>query len=577
MSSAVESVSENRLRAKSLLGFDLLFGLVPLLLLAPLLGLEFELLWHRPGMTFFPIPIFIVGCFAVWHLRSPRSDQPLRVLLARGLFLVGVGVFGACVWRLSPWLAHGSLVLLFASWAVERLGGVAWPRILAWAALLATSLRLPGDLNSSLQDWLVKQSSATLGCILDGLSVPYLTLADTFNMRGLDFSIRDCSASVYSIHALASAVLLLLVLTHRSLLVAILSLLTVPLWAIVQQVLLLLAVVLLKHFSDRDASQGLDHHLVELASFILVVSCCWASMSFLTRVFLPVPAADSQFEPEFLILNSVLCWPQPDPFAEGGLTRLPTEASIERSMNASRLMQRVSWVAAFGFILLGFLSTHRWAYGGFTSVAPRLPAIYAEPLENIEWKKSFPEAFDRWRMMEAYYQLQRIDGSDRATIHWQFGWQGQIIQLSVALPFNSHPRLASKYEAMGWRVLTDQTKQFVPTSPKLADATGENETRPTLISKEIWTELVISNELGGQAYALVSYHPLLERSETSTPQSENPSKPILEYQVVLFCESGEELTKPQLSELYSGFHLANEHLREEVEPRLRELLGGAQK
>ena len=113
------------------------------------------------------------------------------------------------------------------------------------------------------------------------------------------------------------ALFLLLLLTHRSLLVGIFSLLIVPLWAIIQQVLLLLAIVLIKQFSDRDASQGLDHTLVDMSVFIVVAGCCWATTWFLTKFFLPVPAADSQFEPEFLILNSVVCWPQPDPFANG--------------------------------------------------------------------------------------------------------------------------------------------------------------------------------------------------------------------------------------------------------------------
>ena len=575
MNSAVKSVTENRLNSNSLRGFDLVFGVIPLLLLAPLLAVEFWLLWSRTEMLFFPIPIILVTCFAVWHMRAPHLDQPLRALVARGLFLIGVAIFAACVSRLSPWLAHGSLVLLFASWAIERFGSVAWPRILGWSALLATSMRLPSDFDARLQSWLVQQSSAMLGNILDGIAVPYLKLADTFKMRGLEFSISECCASVYSIHALASAVVLLLLLTHRSLLVAIISLAVVPLWAIVQQVLMLLAVVLLRHFSERSASQGLDHTLIELAAFILVVSCCWASMFFLSKIFLPVPAADSQFEPEFLILNSVLCWPQPDPFAQDGPHRQPTGASLQRSLNASRVMQRVSWVGAVGLILLGFFSTYRWAIGAFNRFDVRLPSVSTEQLAKTEWKKSFPEVFNGWKQLEVSHRMQRTDGSDRATIQWRFGWQGQIIQLSVALPFNQHPRLATKYEALGWRVRVEQTKQYVPTVPKSFDANGKNEPETTLTAKDYWTELVISNELGGQAYAIVAYHPLFEPSGASTPQREMNSHPILEYQVELFCESGEELTMSQLSELYNGFYLANEHLRKEVEPRLRDLLGGA--
>ena len=336
-----------------------------------------------------------------------------------------------------------------------------------------------------------------------------------------------------------------------------------------QQVLLLLAIVLIKQFSDRDASQGLDHTLVDMSVFIVVVGCCWATTWFLTKFFLPVPAADSQFEPEFLILNSVVCWPQPDPFANGEPASRPSEASLQISMHAGQWMQRASWVGAVGLVMFGFLSTHRLVYGGFVN-ASRLPRVHAQQLANTEWKELFPEVFDRWRRMEVTHQIQPIDGSDRATINWHFAWQGQVVQLSVTLPFKRHPRLASKYEALGWRVLMEQAKLFVPagstvpTAPNSAKSTVGDEQHPTLDSNS-WTELRIANELGGQALALVAYHPLQEQSE-----------PVLEYQVVLFCESGEQLTVQQLSELYNGFHLANEHLRKEIEPRLLELLGAAQ-
>ena len=63
MSSAVQSVASGGRTARLLLGFDLLFGILPLLLLLPMLAMEFQLLWQRTAMTFFPNPIVIVACF----------------------------------------------------------------------------------------------------------------------------------------------------------------------------------------------------------------------------------------------------------------------------------------------------------------------------------------------------------------------------------------------------------------------------------------------------------------------------------------------------------------------------------
>lgn len=581
MSSAVESVKRVRPAVGSVLGFDLLFGVVPLLLVSPLLAVEFQALWHRTAFTFFPIPICIVAGFAAWHWRSPKSEQPQRLLLARTSFLLGVGIFGVAVWRFSPFLAHCSLIFLFLGWAIERLGDVPSSRILGWAALLGTSMRLPGDLQTRLQDWLVQKSTAVLGLILDGLSVPYLKLANTFSMRGLEFSISECCTSVYSIHVLLSGVVLLLLLTHRSLLVAVASLLTVPFWAIVQMVLVLLSIVILKHMSERDASQGLDRALVELSVFMVVGGCCWATTWFFAKLFLPVPAADSGFEPEFQLLNSIACWPQPDPFAIDAPPINPSERWQKFSRGSSAWMQKISWGGAVCLVAVGVFSTYRLMSGGFA--IPSVPAsIRAQQLARIQWKELFPEVFDRLRRVEVTHEIQRSDNRDLGVIQWNFVWQGQVVQLSVTLPFRGRPRLASKYEALGWQVLSEQLRQYLPPKQQVPVSTAGAESQSTSVTQEPWTELKIANELGGQAIALMKYSPLREQSSSDWASSDrassdralsDPQQPPLEYRVVLFCESGEQLTVPQIAELYSIFYKANEHLRTKVEPSLLDLLG----
>lgn len=571
MSSAVESVKRGRPAVGPVLGFDLLFAVVPLLLVLPLLAMEFQTLWHRTAFTFFPIPVCIVAGFAAWHWRSPKSEQSQRLLLARTSFLVGVGIFGIAVWRFSPFLAHCSLVFLFLGWAIERLGDVPCPRILGWAALLATSMRLPGDLQSRLHDWLVQKSTAVLGLILDGLSVPYLMLANTFSMRGLEFSLSECCTSVYSIHALLSGVVLLLLLTHRSLLVGLASLLTVPFWAVVQMVLVLMSIVLLKHISERDASQGLDRTLVELTVFMIAGGCCWATTWFFAKLFLPVPAADSGFEPEFQVLNSIACWPQPDPFAVDAPTIKPSENWQKLSKGSSEWVQKISWAGAVCLVVIGSFSTYRLMSGGL-AVPSAPPSMRAQQLARIQWKELFPEVFDRLRRVEAMHEIQRIGNRDVGVIQWNFVWQAQVVQLSVTLPFRGRPRLASKYEALGWQVLTEQLKQYVPPKQQSPVATTESASQPPSSMREPWTELKIANELGGQAIALMTYHPL--RDQTANEAALGDSKQLpLEYRVVLFCESGETLTVPQLSELYSVFDKVDEHLRAKVEPSLLEMLG----
>ena len=587
MTSAVESVSELRLNSKPTIWFDLLFGLLPVLMVAPQLATEFQMLWSSASTRYFVIPIVILCGFVAWHWRSPRVEGVGRVSWARFLIVVAVILFGVAVWRNSPWLAHFSYPFFFAGWALERFGSVAWPRVLGWTLLLATSLRLPSGWDAGVQVWLVRQSSAMLGNVLDGLGIPYLIQTDTFSMRNLEFSVTECCYGFFGVQALASLVVLMVLVSHRSLLVAGLAILSVPFWAIIQNVLLLLSIVLLQHHTGRDASQGVDHWLIQLAAFLTVAINCWISIWFVSKLMEPVPAADSQFEPEFLLLNWLLCWPQPDPFAHQMPARalaVPAEAVANRKQLRCRIFQQLSWVAVIGMVGLGVVSTTRWSYGRASIAA--LPVVKDTDLAEYEWKETFPPTFGPWRQLAAAYGSKTEDGVKRMVIDWQFDWLGQIVQLQLTFPYNQRPRFADRYESKGWQVLKEEPRQYVPKkSPETTAARGSavqtessggatataGATGPSA-SQELplrWSELSVSNELGGRATALVAYHRLDGQDEAS----ESSLPPSLEYQVVLFCESGTDLTTQQMAELSRGFQLVNERLQRLVEPQLQKLLG----
>jgi hypothetical protein len=211
--------------------------------------------------------------------------------------------------------------------------------------------------------------------------------------------------------------------------------------------------------------------------------------------------------------------------------------------------------------------------GGFAAPST-LPSIRAQQLARIQWKELLPEVFERLASLEVTHEIQRFESRDLGVIHWHFAWQGQNVRLSVTLPFKSRPPLASKYKALGWRVLSEDAKQYVPAKQLSRGEPSQSEWQSSSNPQELWTELKIANELGGQAVALVTYHPLLHQT-ASQILPERSSQPTMEYQVVLFCESGEVLSVPQLAELYDVFQQANEHLRAQVEPSLLELLGDA--
>ncbi len=266
MSSNVESVNATRLNlGRRLLQSTLLYAL-PMLMMLPMAFVEFQRLWLVPEFRFFPIPCIVVFDLGLAATAWLSHTAPMRLIAARLVYIAAAIVFGVGVWKSIPWLAHLSLVLLFCAWSLEQLGSLPWPKVIGWSLLLATSMRVPIGIYDAVSVWFLRQSSWCMSKILDGLAIPFLIQADTFNMRGLTFRISECCAGFFSWSGLLSATVLILLIHRRSLLTGICTLLTLPLWYVVEQAILMLTVVVLKHSYDRDASQGVDHLLLQIVS-----------------------------------------------------------------------------------------------------------------------------------------------------------------------------------------------------------------------------------------------------------------------------------------------------------------------
>ncbi len=525
-------------------------------MLLPMASVEFQRLWLTPEFRFFPIPIAVVAIWTLVQKREIRTQVSTRLIFARILYLFAAVALGVGVWKSVPWLAHFSLVLLFTSWALEQLSALPWPKVIGWSLLLATSLRFPTGVYEAVDHWILRQSTWGVSKILDGLSIPFLVQADTFSMRGLTFQISECCAGVFSWSALLSAAVLILLLHRRSLLTALCTLMTLPLWYIVQQMILMLVVVLLKHQNGRDASQGVDHMLLQLGIFVVILFCVWSSAWFFGRLFQAVPAADGEFEPEFLLLNAMLCWPQPDPFANHPVAAKPTDVvESGRAKWGSSIAKQLSWAGAACLIALGGIATQRWVHGGL-ALNRALPRVDAKLLNETPWKSYFEADVPGRRLLSQRHELTREEKVERALVRWQFDWkEGQVIDLSLSFPHEDQQSAAATFENLGWRILSEQKRAFSPTARTAQDGNSNNSNDDAKAAvREPWLELKMSNELGGFAHALVTTLPLQDESSGQT-------HPFV-ARCLLLCESGEELSAQQLSELYAEFYRMTTQLRE---------------
>ena len=213
--------------------WDLLVGALPVLALTPLLIYQSASLWSRDHMHFFPLVLVVVGLWVVMSLRGAREARhPMRVWSAISLLVVGALFYIYAVWQFSPWFAHLALLFFFAAWTLGRLGQKHWASIAGWTALLATTLPWPWGWDQGFSNWLQTSGAWCTAKALDALNIPCLQNGSSIETRGLHLIADEICGGLASVYAFGAFAILLGLVLHSGFIVALKTVLLVPLWTL---------------------------------------------------------------------------------------------------------------------------------------------------------------------------------------------------------------------------------------------------------------------------------------------------------------------------------------------------------
>ena len=137
-----------------------------------------------------------------------------------------------------------------------------------------------------------------------------LTPRQCYSNQGAGAVREEACSGIGSLYALLAVAVLLLIQNRRSFFVSLLSLATVPIWAIMGNFIRLLAIAVGQEYFGRDLSHGTDHELLGLVTFAIAGVCFWLTEYFLSAMLYPVPASEPEFATVFQAYNHVLIWPQ---------------------------------------------------------------------------------------------------------------------------------------------------------------------------------------------------------------------------------------------------------------------------
>ncbi|WP_417740044.1 exosortase U [Rosistilla oblonga] len=247
-------------------------------------------LWNREHYRFFPLIVAAIIYF-FW------ASRPLELSMPRGwnrVLSLAVGGGAVAALLLSPILGPAWLsgVAIFLS----LLAGSFWVQgnnrnsLVAAAMLLLLILPPPLSLDVQLIQQLQRFASLASSELLEFIGVSHLMRGNLTVLPEHTFFVEEACAGVHSLFSLAAATGVLCVLTRRSLLVNVGLLGVSVFWALVTNVVRIVAVVFAWDAWQIDLLTGWKHELLGLVVFAFAIGMCWSTASLFTFFLSPVKA-----------------------------------------------------------------------------------------------------------------------------------------------------------------------------------------------------------------------------------------------------------------------------------------------
>ena len=259
--------------------------ILPLLAVSPLLYLQAIILWRKQHLQFFPLAFFV----AAWFIRNegttllalPKWRSNAAVILA----IFGIACCYAAFGLYSSWLAHFALIVLTFAWCLGKFANLSVVRILGICGLLAVTLPPPYNGDRLVVQGLQSLSTSVSSRLMDVTQILHLRSGNVIDILSKSLFVEEACSGVDSQYALMAVAGTLLLVGRAGLLVSLITIVTVPLWAILGNLLRIYAIVIGIEYLGVDLSVGALHTVLGLMAFSMAAWAHWSSVQFLNYVF----------------------------------------------------------------------------------------------------------------------------------------------------------------------------------------------------------------------------------------------------------------------------------------------------
>ncbi len=524
--------------------------LLPLLSMAPLLYLQSRRLIDQQANWYFPVSIALAG----WLLHGTSSYRPTSLKRGRvAVVLLWIGLASAAlgIYWYSPWIIHLASVVVLTAWSLAAFGGTSWTRVLTICSLFLVTVPLPSGRDAQVSNWLQSIASWCCNGLLDVIRIPNIVEGDSMQIAESKFRVSVACAGLDSVFAFLAIGIAIIAIRRCSFLSGLITLITIPFFAVFENILRLLIIAVGLAYFKADPSIGWLHIGVAVAVFIATILAFWLTHKTIVAILEPIDAETERETRKSGVIHlyqTITQWP----------------VNVEGQLATGLSIWRPSLVALSGPIVICLL------FGAITFYsAMRISDRDALIVDFGEGKAAlmpsddaFPEQFGNMKKVGFRTITQPGMSTQGKYSHlWRFDDQGNKVFVSLDFPFPGWQPIWSFYQSNGWRIL-----EIKPVEAP------EN-------SSPAWTveAFKMQNQYGLYGYVWFAFFdengiPIDRKTDTEQLSRKNiferlnkkemPTTQVT-YQVQVFFESGKELSEVEAERNRKLFFAIFEQVRQQ--------------
>jgi exosortase len=196
----------------------------------------------------------------------------------------------------SPWLSHFVAIMLVGTWALLARPGLSVLRIVGICGLLVVTLPAPLGWDKRLISGLQSFSSFACSRLMDLTYIVHVRRGNIIEVPSKPLFVEEACSGVDSQYALMAVAGVLLLLGRAHWWVSLVTILTVPIWAILGNLLRIYLIVIGLEWFGIDLSQGTTHTFLGLGVFVFTAWVHWSSVQFLNYLHLRWSSSEEGLE-----------------------------------------------------------------------------------------------------------------------------------------------------------------------------------------------------------------------------------------------------------------------------------------